>query len=116
MHGFYKSILLAIALLMFFGNGLNAQVPDWCLRWTDNCSTCSRTDINADPSCTQSPRRCVTRPISCLAADPQELNRTCERALTDRNYCNSCVRRPDGTMMCTLKGCAPRIVCVRPRA
>jgi hypothetical protein len=115
MRGLSKSILVAIALLLFSANGLNAQVPDWCLRWTDNCSTCSRTDINADPTCTQPGRGCVTRAISCLAADPQEAKRHCERVVVDLNYCNACSRKPDGTFMCTLKGCEPRILCMRPR-
>src|SRR5262245_56211325 len=114
MRGLTKPILVAIAVLLS-GNGLNAQVPDWCLRWTDNCSTCSRADINAAPTCTEARRQCVAGPINCLAADRQELNRTCERSLTDRNHCNVCARRPDGTEMCSLKGCRPRIICVRPR-
>jgi hypothetical protein len=115
MRGLVKPTLVAIALLLFSGSGLNAQVPDWCLRWTDNCSICSRTDINAAPTCTEPRRGCVAGRISCMAADMQELNRTCERSLTDHNYCNACMRSPDGTQTCTMMGCAPRIVCIRPR-
>src|SRR5262245_12705784 len=100
MRGLSKSILVIIALL-FSADAASAQVPDWCLRWTDDCSTCSRTSINADPTCTESRRRCVPRPVNCLAVDQQEINRTCERWAVDMNYCNACSRKPDGTFMCT---------------
>jgi hypothetical protein len=114
MRGLSKSILFVIALL-FSGSVANAQVSDWCLRWTDDCSICSRTSIDADPTCTEPRRRCVARPISCLAADQQEAKRNCDSVVVDLNYCNACSRKPNGTFMCTLKGCVPRILCVRPR-
>ena len=116
MRGLIKPILVAIALLLFSSDGLSAQVPDWCLRWTDNCSTCSRTDIGAAPTCTEPRRRCAPGPVRCLAADMKELDRTCERVQTLRDSCNSCVTRPDGTRMCTLKLCPSQIICARPRA
>ncbi len=107
-----------VALALFGSAGASAAQPaDWCLRWTDSCSTCSRVNGKAEAVCSTPRSGCVAGPTRCVRADSAALRQACEKTRVVRdNSCNSCGVDANGRRSCTLILCAPRdIICVIPR-
>lgn len=44
--------------------------PPQCLRWSDNCVNCTRTDLNDKPACSNIGPACQPGPIQCVQAAP----------------------------------------------
>jgi len=114
--------LLAAVLLALPGIGKAqeqlAQPASWCLRWTDNCTTCDRRRNSGEISCapTRGARpNCMTGRTRCVMEDIAALKAACESSKTIREACNVCPP-PGRPQLCTLKACAVKeIVCVKPR-
>jgi len=46
--------------------------PPQCLRWSDNCVSCTRTDIKDKPACSNIGPACQPGPIQCMQTAPSE--------------------------------------------
>ena len=82
---------------------------NFCLRWTDGCSTCSRGEVWGAIAChVHDDSTCRRRPVVCQAADYGALNLSCARYGADCNEYEAWVDNPDGgTGMGTRMGCLP---------
>src|SRR5262249_39001062 len=113
-------LLMIAAAVVLAAIGVAAAQPappgNWCLSWTDNCTTCARQAPGAEPACTTRPGICGEK-VRCTRADERVLSAACERVnrVAD-NSCNSCGTDRNGRQVCTLIACSPRdISCVTPR-
>lgn len=80
---------------------------NFCLRWTDNCSTCSRNEVWDPITCQQhDDNACRRSRVVCRTADYGALNLSCARYGADCNEYTAWVENPDGgTGMGTRMGC-----------
>jgi len=94
------------------------QAALWCLRWTDNCTTCERGRSSGEIKCApikDARPSCRSGPIRCVMEDAAALRAACESWKTIRENCNACPPR-DRPQLCTLKLCRMKeIVCTKPR-
>lgn len=45
--------------------------PPRCLRWTDNCVSCTRTGLSDKPACSNIGPACQSGPIQCMQTAPE---------------------------------------------
>jgi hypothetical protein len=80
---------------------------NFCLRWTDDCSTCSREEVWDPIRCEpHEDRACRPAPVRCEVPDYAALNLSCERYGADCNVYSAWLENPDGGAgVGTRKGC-----------
>ena len=85
----------------------SAWTNNFCLRWTDGCSTCSRDEVWDPIRCERhEDQACAPVRVRCEVPDYAALNLSCERYGADCNLYSAWVENPDGgTGVGTRKAC-----------
>ncbi|SFG63839.1 hypothetical protein SAMN05192565_10766 [Methylobacterium gossipiicola] len=87
----------------------SAWTNNFCLRWTDGCSTCSRNEVWEDATChPHDDSACRRRSVQCKVVDEAVLHLSCSRYYNGVNWCEPTFTDDDVSAgICTRRAMVP---------